>query len=1301
MTHLTRWSLANRLIIGLATIAIVIFGLISTFSLKQELLPSITAPTAIVTATYPGATPQIVADNVSSPIERAVTGVSGVTDVTSTSVNGNATISVSWDYGLDNDKVVSNIRDAVDSVKATLPTSVVTDVITGSTDDIPVLLLAVSTDLPLDESGRLVQNVAVPELTAVEGVRQVNVTGEDTTQLTVTLRPKDLKKHDVSAQVVTQTVQSQLTVVPAGTAYDKTLELAVQVGNSSDSVAQVKNLAVATSDGPIKLSQVADVKLESISSSSLARADGRPALSVSVLKETDGDSVAISHAVNGMLPSLEQTIGHNAKFNIVFDQAPLIEQSIHDLAIEGGLGLVFAVLVILLFLWSVRSTLITAISIPLSLLIALIGLDVGSYSLNIFTLAALTVAVGRVVDDSIVVLENIKRHNSGHAELTAADIVASVKEVAGAVTASTATTIAVFLPVAIVSGVTGELFRPFAITVAIALIASLLVSMTVVPVLAYWFLRGRRGQRKAPAGVAGLAAPAAAAAATGAGPAGAVAPGLAATMATTPVSTPPGGSAAGGTPAELAAGPAGLAERPDFEHPSEHTDDESKVTRLQKGYLPVLGWVLRHPVVTLAMALVVFVGTLGASTLLKTDFLGSITDQSTLTIQQELPAGTRLDSMSDAAKEVEAVLADDAAVKSYLVTIGGSIYGAVGTTSNTAQITVQLNEGETADAVKPEMQSKLDELGDSAGKLTVTQTANGSTNNNITVTVKGQNSEDLRLGAERVQAELATIPGLSDVTSNLAEQRKLLEVQVDKKKAAAQGFTQADVGQAVASALRGTKVGDVTLSGEQHEVWIKTQEATDPSPTDVGNLLLPVSQLQQTNAQQKASDKLSDRSDKLQDRQQAMSDEQQAKADQATADQMTELKKQRAKLVDSRSDTRKQLSETRSKLGPAQSALKKANANLEKAQKALGAVAPVPVGPSNPPASIALIQAQQAVAGAGQQVAGASAAIAQINAGIKQLQAAEDQLTESIDQVDKQISAANDQASETATQRAKANSLSDDQKALAEDQKNLTDVRASAVRVKDVATVKEVLAPTTVTQIGGDPSVTITATPDSSDLGALSKTVTTKLAAITDLPAGVSAELGGAATDQQDAFKQLGLAMLVAIALVFMIMVGTFRSLVQPLVLMVSIPFAATGAIAALLITDTPLGVPAMVGLLMLIGIVVTNAIVLIDLINQYRARGEDLRTAITDGARLRLRPIIMTATATIFALIPMGLGLTGGGAFISQSLAVVVIGGLLSSTVLTLLLVPVLYSLVERRSEKKRLRDQSLLEVGGAPSPA
>ena len=168
--------------------------------------------------------------------------------------------------------------------------------------------------------------------------------------------------------------------------------------------------------------------------------------------------------------------------------------------------------------------------------------------------------------------------------------------------------------------------------------------------------------------------------------------------------------------------------------------------------------------------------------------------------------------------------------------------------------------------------------------------------------------------------------------------------------------------------------------------------------------------------------------------------------------------------------------------------------------------------------------------------------------------------------------------------------------------------------------------------------------------------------------------------------------MLAAIAIVYLIMVATFGSLLQPLILLVSVPFAATGAIGLLLATDTPLGVPAMIGLLMLIGIVVTNAIVLIDLINQYRGAGMSLDEAVRGGARLRLRPIVMTALATIMALLPMGLGVTGGGIFISKPLAIVVIGGLVSSTVLTLVLVPVLYDIVETLRERRRSRSVSTM---------
>jgi HAE1 family hydrophobic/amphiphilic exporter-1 len=227
-------------------------------------------------------------------------------------------------------------------------------------------------------------------------------------------------------------------------------------------------------------------------------------------------------------------------------------------------------------------------------------------------------------------------------------------------------------------------------------------------------------------------------------------------------------------------------------------------------------------------------------------------------------------------------------------------------------------------------------------------------------------------------------------------------------------------------------------------------------------------------------------------------------------------------------------------------------------------------------------------------------------------------------------------------------------------------------------------SPASVARVDGARAATVTATPSGSDLGATTTAVRAGLAKL-NLPDGVTVRLAGVSERQQESFQQLGLAMLVAIAIVYLIMVATFRSLLQPLILLVSIPFAATGALGLLLLTDTPLGVPAMIGLLMLIGIVVTNAIVLIDLINQFRARHEGVREAIVDGARLRLRPIIMTALATICALLPMALGVTGGGIFISKPLAIVVIGGLVSSTVLTLLIVPVLVDIVERMRARRR----------------
>jgi multidrug efflux pump subunit AcrB len=1228
VSYLTRLSLVNRLVVALLSIAVVIFGFVAITTLKQELIPSTQAPMALVTATYSGSSPQIVADEVADPIEQAVRSVTGVTKVSSSSTTGSTNITVEWDYGQNDDKVLSDISNAVNSVKSTIPDGVTTNVQTGSSDDIPVLQLAVASDLPLPKLGPLVKDRVVDKLEAVDGVRTVQVTGEDTTRIEITTRAAELDRYDLTVASVTQSVQSQLTALPAGTSYDGDSALSVEVGTAPDSLKSVASLPIATEKhGAKRLDQLATVKVSAIERTSISRSDGRPALGLVVLKSADADSVAVSHAVTALTPALAKDLGSNATFTTVFDQSPLIENSLNDLATEGGLGLGFAVLIILVFLLSVRSTVITAISIPLSLLIAMVGLWAADYSLNLFTLAALTVAVGRVVDDSIVVIENIKRRTGHTRRPSMDDIVAAVKEVGGAVTASTLTTVAVFLPVATVSGSTGELFRPFAVTVAIALTASLFVALTIVPLLAYWFMRGK----KAPDGSV-------------------VAP----------------------------------------------VNEAEHVTRLQRGYLPLLTFSLKHPIIVLGMAVVVLAGTVGATAFLKTDFLGSFGDDRALLVTQTLPAGLRLDASSKAAEQVETALQSNGDIKTYQATVGEP--GA----PNVVQYYITLTDAADTVAATDNLRSQLAETPD-GGDIVVQPGSAAYSSNDLTVTLSGDNADTLRAASDDLLTIVKQVPQLTDVTSNLADERPLLRVSINRTRAAELGFTQGEVGDAVSTALQGAKAGSITLDNDTTDVYIRTH-TPDATPQQIAALKLPVTQLQQQLAVNKASDALDARSDALTARGDALTDRGDALTDKsdALADQQKDLadrqkatgEKQQDKANAKAQDGKNDLLDSRS---DARKAVTKAKKALSDAKKIQLPPEPAPGAPGTP-VTAEQIAYQQAYAGK-------QSAIAQASAGVKQAESGVGQLND-------QVKSTNEQLSDSAKQQAQADeysnegdqlsnagdalkdeqkrltddqkALADDQKDLGDDQKDLADLKARPIEVRDVATVKTENAPSTVRREDGKQAVTITGTPGGTDLGAVNTALMAKVAEFTP-PPGVQVVQGGASADQAKAFSQLGLAMGLAIVLVFIIMVATFKSLIQPLILLVAIPFAATGALAGLLVTGTPLGVPAMIGLLMLIGIVVTNAIVLIDLINSYRERGEDPLTAIIDGARLRLRPIIMTAAATVFALLPMGLGLTGaGGGFIGKPLAVVVIGGLVSSTLLTLLLVPVLYGLVARVAGKK-----------------
>ncbi|BDZ48078.1 hypothetical protein GCM10025867_03190 [Frondihabitans sucicola] len=741
MHLLSVFSLRNRALIALITIVVAIFGGYALTSLKQELIPNITLPQIAIVSAYPGASPQVVNDSVSSPIEKAIQVIPGLQSTTATSQTSESNISASFAYGTDLAATEEKIQQAIDTVS--LPDSVNTQVVSGSLDDLPVVQLAV-TGGPADKQ-KLVDdltNITVPALQKLDGVRQASVYGDAGQRVTIEPVASKLAAVGLTTSAIKDALDDNGSLVPGGQITQNGKTLSIQAGQKLTGVDQVKGLPLSGAKSPLTgaldpttIGDVATVKLTSAPVTSISRVDGKDALTVAVTKTLESNTVDVSTLIRDQIPSLETNLGDGAKISVVFDQAPFIQQSIDSLSTEGLLGLVFAVIIILIFLLSIRSTLVTAISIPTSVLITFIGLLATGYTLNILTLGALTIAIGRVVDDSIVVTENIKRHLVPGADRVHA-ITSAVREVAGAVTASTITTVVVFLPLAFVQSEVGELFRPFALTVVIALLASLFVSLTIVPVLGYWFMRAPKAHKHADAVASeaeleGDALP---------------------TSAVDYVNGRGRGVDAGGAGARRS-GPRG-ASAPGSGAPADRLD------RLRRAYLPILTGTLRHPVVTIVVAVLVLGGSGGAALLLKTNFLGS-SGQNTLAVSQVLPAASSLQTQSDAAKKVEKVLGSTKGVETVQLTIGSSgnslasFFGGTGGSTVTYQITTDENADQ--DALTASLRTKLAAVKD-AGDITVEPSSGFGSSNDIEVDVTSNDAATLQTASERVLKAMQGLP---------------------------------------------------------------------------------------------------------------------------------------------------------------------------------------------------------------------------------------------------------------------------------------------------------------------------------------------------------------------------------------------------------------------------------------------------------------------------------------------------------------------------------------------------------------
>jgi len=1132
VNFLSVFSLRNRALIALVTIVVAVFGSISLGLLKQELIPSVSFPQLVVVTPYPGAAPEVVNEDVSTPIETAIQGVPGLEGTTATSNTNFSTVSATFVYGTDIATADQKVTQAINRITSLLPDGIDPQVVTGSIEDLPVIQIAVTSDLSPNELTAQLENSTLNDIQGLEGVREADLLGISEQRVEITPDAAALATAGVDNQAIRDALDANGTLLPAGSITENDQTLTVQTGarlGAADEIGQLPLVGATSTDGSVvTIASVSTVAVADEPVTGISRVNGEPSLTIAVTKTPAGNTVAVSEAVQELIPELEDALANNTQFTVVFDQAPFIEQSIESLATEGALGLLFAVLVILVFLLSVRATLVTAISIPASVLITFIGMYAAGYTLNIITLGALTIAIGRVVDDSIVVIENIKRHlGLGETKLVA--ISTAVKEVAAAITASTVTTVAVFLPLALVGDITGELFRPFALTVTIALAASLFVALTIVPVLAYWFLRAPQAHKHAAPDAEGTDAVSAADAAVGTSPSLAVGSGTMANATAAPdteatarprrrrfpwqkarpavapatASVAAQSVAAQGVAAQGVAAPAASASasapalalaRAPGRTTAQLTADElaEKPTLLQRGYLPIIRWTLGRPVATLLIALLILGGTVALVPLLKTNFIGD-SGQNTLTVNQSVPLGSSLEAQDEAATKVEQAMLGIDGVEVVQLSLGSGNDSIRQAFLGGSNITFSLTTDAEVDqvALQSEVRDALAEL-DDVGEVSLAAAASGFASSDIEINITANGQADLGAASDAVLATVRDLDVTAEATSNLSNAQPYLAVNVDRELAARAGLSEIAVGAIVAESKLPAAVGSVVIDEKTLSIFITNPDA----PTTVQELR---------------------------------------------------------------------------------------------------------------------------------------------DFGIPSAR--------------------------------------------------------GIIPLSEVATVEQVDGPSSITTVKGIRAATISITPNSDDVGTASTAVQAALADA-DLPASADAEIGGVTAQQADAFQQLGLALLVAILIVYVVMVATFKSLRQPLLLLVSIPFAATGAIVLQVVSGIPLGVPSLIGVLMLVGIVVTNAIVLVDLVNQYRERGLRVGDAIIQGASRRLRPILMTAVSTIFALLPLAVGLTGTGGFISQPLAIIVIGGLISSTALTLVVLPVLYYLVEGAKERREEKRLGLVEV-------
>ena len=1003
MSWLASIALKKRWLTFLIVALITGVSIWSTVNMKMELIPDIEFPVTSVVTIYPQSKAEDIMDKVAIPIEGTISDIEGLRELISTCTEGSSFTLALFDYGTDMDKVNSIIKQRLSELDIpeevrNLPSQIPQletnpQLYAIDINIMPLVMFGLTGDLSAQQLNEIAATEFLPRLQAIDGVYQVSVNEVDADKVLVSLDVERINKYGISISQI------------AGL-------LAVQQYGSLE---QIKNTPLGSS--ALTLADIAEIEVGSSPGTVITRTNGSRSVGISIMKEAEANTVSVANTVMDEVRAIESQLGGDVNVVTVLDQSEFIEISVNELLREALIGGGLAILVVFLFLMAFRASLVTAISIPLSILIGFLLMRSFGFTVNILTLSAMAIAVGRVIDDSIVVLEVIVR-NLRRGQIFKEAALNGAKEVAAPVTSATLATIVIFLPLAFVGGIVGELFIPFAMTITFALVASLFVALMVIPPLSNFRVSIKDRTR---------------------------------------------------------------------------TSD----TWYQKLYIPALKWSIAHRVMTLVVATLLFFSSFALVPVIGTTFIPSMSEQQ-LTIDVVMPPGSDLSTTEDVVIQLEQELIQNPAVKVFQTTAGtsGTLMGGFTAMmtggSNAATITIILDSDADMEKEAQKLRQAYAKLA-SQGIIVNITTGDAMSaqmmGSGLDVSVRGDSYEDVAFASNELVSEIEKIDGLADVEIDISSVEPKLDINIDQAKLMTSGLPPEQIAQISRELFfmnSGGTVAQANIGGDTLDIFV---EAVTP-------------QLK-------------------------------------TAKMASEL--------------------------------------------SIGF-----------PVSVKL------------------ADIASINLGEQPV---------SIQRIDQKLAAS----------------------------------------------------------INGS----ITAR----DTGAVNMAVQQKINQL-KLPVGVEIKMGGTAEMMQESFSGMFIAIIVAVLLAYAVIVVTFRSFINPIIIMMSLPLASIGALLGLLITGHPIGVSALMGMLMLVGIVLTNAIVLISLVERLQKKEDmSVNDALLEGGKTRLRPILMTAITTMVAMVPIAFGL-GEGTLMAAELAVVVIGGLFSSTLLTLLVIPVIYSIVE--GMRSRLRKKS-----------